>query len=162
MYLLESICKNVGTVYVQLFGDILLPLFTVAVDGATVRDKPALYRLTETWKSVVLVSSPNSTGPLFPLPLLAQIDEFVHEKVRQEFRAALSELHTIELPVIKNLTTMAETLSQFASSIITPIIEDHVKNVRENRVRYFFANVGTHIFFSQDPTKRKTTRHVSH
>lgn len=137
-----------GPVYVELFAenDRLLQLFTLAVDGAVPRDKSALYRLTDTWKSTpppipIPIPTPTPTSlnptttttaaaPLFPLTLLAKIDDFIHDRIRLEFRAALSELRTIELPVIKSLTSMAESLSQFAASIITPIIEDHVKNVK--------------------------------
>ncbi|KAJ3330945.1 hypothetical protein HDU76_004453 [Blyttiomyces sp. JEL0837] len=75
LYLMDSICKNIGSVYVNLFARNLLASFTSAYDAIDAEDKQKFARVVGTWRSM-------NGRPLFPLPLVTQLENHMNRSGR--------------------------------------------------------------------------------
>jgi hypothetical protein len=71
LYLMDSICKNVGKAYIALFSKNLVNSFTRAFDAVDVENKRRFSKVLGTWRSS------GRPPPLFPLPLIVQIEQHV-------------------------------------------------------------------------------------
>jgi pre-mRNA cleavage complex 2 protein Pcf11 len=76
MYLLDSIVKNIGDVYIELFGKNLKKTFSEAYTKVDTVTKKSLSRLLKTWSGLP------SGKPLFPVNLLRSIGEFMDSSDR--------------------------------------------------------------------------------
>lgn len=112
-YLLDSICKNIGSPYTLLFGDNLFKTFTtayVSMDDATRRKMIDLFK---TW-----LTAKNSSGlPLFPSEPIKKIEEFlirastlyksnIQVVARQTPTPTLPQINTNELIDLINAITL--------------------------------------------------------
>ncbi|ANZ73218.1 BA75_00267T0 [Komagataella pastoris] len=75
LYLIDSICKNVGSPYNLMFGDSLYQLFSRCYSLVADSVRQRMIHIFETWK----VTRTPSGSPLFPPDQLAKIDRFLTE-----------------------------------------------------------------------------------
>ncbi|KAI8802645.1 hypothetical protein BJ742DRAFT_832196 [Cladochytrium replicatum] len=84
-YLLDSICKNVGTVYSKQFSHNLIRTYLVAFDAMESDDRQRLQKVLMTWWN-------HPGGPLFPPSILHQLDTAV-KQLSQGRGAAGQHIH---------------------------------------------------------------------
>ncbi|KAJ1564877.1 hypothetical protein HK096_005752 [Nowakowskiella sp. JEL0078] len=75
-YLLDSICKNVGNVYISKFSQNLMRTFSIAYDAVNDDDRSRMSKVLSTWWN-------NNGVPLFPPYVLQQIDDFIKRRIGQ-------------------------------------------------------------------------------
>ncbi|KAJ3199083.1 hypothetical protein HDU82_000732, partial [Entophlyctis luteolus] len=75
LYLVDSICKNIGNVYVQLFVRNMFATFSNAYSAVDAQDRDRFRKVVVTWKQ----PAPNSGSavPLFPALLTSQLESFM-------------------------------------------------------------------------------------
>ncbi|KAJ3279278.1 hypothetical protein HK104_001590 [Borealophlyctis nickersoniae] len=72
LYLLDSICKNVGGVYISLFARNVVRVFSSAYQAVDKEDKLKFQRVLNTWKN-------HPPGPIFSHTTLAQIEALMFQ-----------------------------------------------------------------------------------
>ncbi|KAJ3086682.1 hypothetical protein HK100_008626, partial [Physocladia obscura] len=78
LYLMDSICKNIGPVYARLFSRNLVASFTAAYAVVDATDRERFKKVLATWKMPDPKVLPPGTGPpLFPVSLTSQLDTFI-------------------------------------------------------------------------------------
>lgn len=79
LYLLDSICKNVGSPYTAFFGLNIFKIFTDVYTSVTDPIRRKMFDLFRTWKEV-----PSTNGPLFSQEPMTKIDNFLaHARLKQ-------------------------------------------------------------------------------
>ena len=69
LYLLDSICKNVGQIYIQLFTQNIVSTFCDVFEKVDEKTRLSLYKLRQTWSSI------------FPAGKLYAVDHRIHSKL---------------------------------------------------------------------------------
>ncbi|KAJ3078876.1 hypothetical protein HK102_004180, partial [Quaeritorhiza haematococci] len=86
MYLLDSICKNVGGRYIELFARNLVRTFSNTFEAVSAEDKTRLQKLFVTWKS-------SPTGPLFSSQIVGQLDQTIAHAMSSGRRMSGGPIH---------------------------------------------------------------------
>ncbi len=71
-YLLDSILKNCGGVYLKEFAKLILSIFKNTYEKLPKEEKGKLEKVLETWKQ-----PPGRAEPLFALSLLDELDKYI-------------------------------------------------------------------------------------
>jgi hypothetical protein len=74
MYLIDSICKNVGGKYIQPLSTNIIKTFSIAFAAVSSDDKRRLHRLLDTWRTNPINNGP----PIFNTHILNQLYQIVN------------------------------------------------------------------------------------
>ncbi|KAJ1991176.1 mRNA 3' end processing factor [Dimargaris cristalligena] len=76
LFLIDSICKNVGHAYIPEFAKRIVPAFTSAYNKISPDDRHNFRRVLAIWKE-------NKPRPLFPVSVIAALDKHIHQTAGQ-------------------------------------------------------------------------------
>ncbi|KND04116.1 uncharacterized protein SPPG_01555 [Spizellomyces punctatus DAOM BR117] len=87
LYLMDSIIKNVGGIYINLFARNIVRIFVSAYEMVDADDKQRFFKVLSTWKS-------QPTGPIFSNNIMAGIESAMRKAAGQpRRRPSLGQIH---------------------------------------------------------------------